>query len=129
MSGDEDLSRFANRLRGLQSLTHSAAKDAAERVEVVVKQTAAAGTDLDGKPWPPKKDGTRALPNAASAVSAVARGAVIVVTLVGAYVYHQFSKGPQRRAILPDGGAGTPKRVAEAIRAATQDAFKRAMSR
>lgn len=128
MSADEDLSRFANRLRSLQSVTSSAAKEAAERVAVVVKQTAAAGTDLDGKAWPAKKDGTRALPNAAGAVSAFALGTMVVVKLVGAYVYHQFSKGRQR-SILPDGGAGTPKRIAEALRAATQDAFRRAMSR
>jgi hypothetical protein len=123
---DAALAAYAARLRGLAAMAGAAARNAAPRVEGVVKATATGGTDVDGRPWLPKKDGTRALANAASAISVAVRGVAIVVTLQGAYVYHQFSKSRQRR-ILPDAGAGMPARIAGAVRAAATDAFQRTM--
>lgn len=83
MSGDAELEAFAARLRSLKGLDVAAAAEAAPLVDALVKGAAAAGTDLDGTPWPPKKDGSRALPNAAGAISAVANGAFVVLRLIG----------------------------------------------
>ena len=129
MSGDAELAAFVSRLRDLKSLATVAAKEAAPLVEGTLRETAAAGTDPDGNPWPPKRDGSRALPNAAGAISAVAKGTAVVVVLTGAYVYHQFSKGKSRRRILPDRGTTLPARVAQALRNATERAFARVMGR
>jgi hypothetical protein len=125
MSADEDLAAYAKRLRGLKGLAPAAAKEAAPLVEAAIKKTAAAGTDIDGKPWPAKRDGTRALPNAASAISAVASGAAVIVSLIGNYVFHNTAKGPDRRRILPDSGAGIPPAIAAALQTATKQAFER----
>ena len=129
MSGDAALAAFVTRLRDLRSLATAAANDAAPLVENAIRETAAAGTDPDGRPWPPKRDGSRALPNAAAAISAVAKGTAVVVVLTGAYVYHQFSKGKDRRRVIPDGGSGLPPRVASVLRAAAERAFARVMGR
>lgn len=121
-----DLDAFAKRLRGLKDLTSAAAREAAPLVEAAIKSTAAAGTDIDGRPWPPKKDGTRALPNVAAAISAAAVGTLVVARLVGPYVWHQYAKpDDRRRQILPDSGAGVPLRIAAALRAGVQLAFQR----
>lgn len=129
MSGDAELAAFVRRLRDLKSLASVAAQEAAPLVERTLRETASAGTDPDGKLWPPKRDGARALPNAANAITAVAKGAAVVVLLTGAYVYHHFSKGKDRRRIIPDGGSGVPSRVAGALRAAATRAFERVMGR
>ena len=124
---DEALAAYARRLRGLRELSAEAAKEAAPRLEKLVQGTAAAGTDVDGKPWPTKRDGSRALPNAAGAISAVANGMAVIVKLVGAYVFHNSAKGADRRRILPESGAGIQKSVAHECREATKRAFERLM--
>lgn len=125
MSGADQLTALAVKLRGLKGLAPEAAKIAAPLVEEVVKTTAAEGTDIEGKAWPAKRDGTRALPNAAGAISAVANGAAVIVRLVGAYVFHNNAKGADRRRILPDSGAGIPPKIAAALEKATKQAFER----
>jgi hypothetical protein len=127
MSADEALGRFAARLRGLKQLAPELAKEAAPLVEAAVKATAAAGTTVDGKTWPTKRDGGRALPNAASAVTVAANGAVVIVRLAGAYVFHHRSKGRDQRRILPDAGAGIPKVLTDAIDEAKRRVFARLM--
>lgn len=129
MNGDEALAAYVRRLRAMKILARDAAKEAAPLVESVVKEQAAAGTDQDGKSWPPKKDGSRALPDAAAAVSAAAAGARIVVSLVGGYVFHDRSKGKFRRSILPDAGAGIPARILEALERGAANAFRKVLKR
>ncbi len=124
---DEELAAYAKRLRGLKGFAAQAAKEAAPRVERVVKATAAAGTDPEGKAWPLKRDGGRALPNAADAISVTARGAIVIVRLVGAYVYHNRAKGSALRRILPDSAASIPINIRDEIRAAMKDVFERMM--
>ncbi len=125
MSADGDLAAYVAKLRGLKVLAPQAAKEAAPLVEAAIKKTAAAGTDIDGKPWPAKRDGTRALPDAAGAISAVATGAAVIVSLIGNYVFHNAAKGADRRRILPDSGAGIPPAIAAALQKATKQAFQR----
>ena len=126
MSGEE-LAAYAQRLRSLKTLAPAAAKEAAPLVADVVRTDAAAGTAPDGKAWPPKRDGGRALPNAASAITAVANGVAVIVKLVGPYIFHHYAKGKDQRRILPDSGAGIPPRIAAALRRATAEAFRRVM--
>ncbi len=125
MSADDELAAFASKLRSLKGLAPQAAKEAAPLVEAAIKKTAAAGTDINGTPWPVKRDGARALPNAAGAISAVANGAAVIVTLIGNYVFHNSAKGPDRRRILPDSGAGIPPAIAAVLQRATEQTFRR----
>ncbi len=125
MSADGDLAAYAAKLRSLKGMAPQAAKEAAPLIEAAIKKTAAAGTDIDGTPWPAKRDGTRALPSAAGAISAVANGAAVIVTLIGNYVFHNAAKGTDRRRILPDTGAGIPPTIAAVLHKATQQAFQR----
>ncbi|MBX3218915.1 MAG: hypothetical protein KF795_00265 [Labilithrix sp.] len=124
-----DLDAFAAKIRRLRNLAIDAAKEAAPDVEKLVRETAAAGTDVEGRPWPPKRDGSRALANAAGAVTAVARGVAVILKLSGAYVFHHRSKGKERRPILPEGGASMPPRLAAVLRAAAARAFRTAIGR
>jgi hypothetical protein len=124
---DAALSAYATRLRGLKNLARVAAAEAAPAILAAVQKTAAAGTDPEGKPWPPKRDGTQALPNVAGAITAVAKGAVVLVKLTGAYVFHHYAKGKDRRRILPDGGAGIPPQISEAVKTASERAFAKLM--
>lgn len=125
---DAALAAYAARLRNLKTLAPAAAREAAPLVEAVIRDEAAAGVDPDGRAWAPKKDGGRALPNAAGAIRAVANGVAVIVKLTGAYVYHHYSKSAAyRRRILPDSGAGVPPRIADALKRATAEAFRRAM--
>lgn len=125
MSGDEDLAAFAARLRHLKGFAEAAAIEAAPLVEAEVKRTAAAGIDVDGNPWPPKRDGGRALPAAADAVSAAANGAFVILKLLGPYVFHQRAKpSDHRRPILP-----TSSVLPATLRAALVEGARRAFER
>ena len=102
------------------------ARAAVPFVDAAVKATAAAGTTPDGKPWAPTKGGGRALENAASALSTSSSGSVVTVTLSGPEVFHNAGGRVPKRQILPDGGAGVPKNVAEALTKAAAQGFTRA---
>lgn len=118
---DEMIATF----RALEKLPEDVAKAAAPGVEAAVKQTTAAGQAPDGTPWLPKKDGGRALVNAAAAVTGKAVGSVIVVAVRGVEAFHHYGAGVPRRQIIPDPGT-LPPRVAEAVRAAADRVFARA---
>lgn len=97
-------------------------------VDEAVKATAEAGTTPDGTPWEPRKDGGRALANAAAALSTRAVGDVVQVTLRAPEAIHNFGTGHvPRRQILPDGGAGIPQNVADALDRACTEGFRRAL--
>lgn len=127
MSGDDELTAYIARLRGLNGAIEAVAIEAAPLVEDVIKATASAGTDGEGRVWPTKKDGSRALPNAADAVSVEANGNVIISKVVGGESYHQKSKGKRRRLVLPDGGAGIPPPVVDAVKIAVSRVLARLM--
>lgn len=126
--GTAALDAMIRSLRGIRGIANEIAAEAAPLVQGVVRASAAAGRDLNGKPWPPKRDGTRALPDAASAVTAQALGSAVVVTLTGAYVYHDSAEGPDRRRILPDTGAGLPAPISDALTEAATRVFQRRMA-
>lgn len=115
MSGDAALAAYAARLRSLQTTAVDAAKVAAPLIEEAAKAPAAAGTAPDGTAWQPKKDNRRALPNAASAIVAVANGTIVTIKLAGVYVFHHFAKPKYRRAIIPRSGESIPQPIKAAI--------------
>ncbi len=114
--GAEALSGLAARLRELPKLGASIARESAPSCQAIARETAAAGTTPDGAPWAPRKsDGGRALVNAAAAITARAVDDVVMLVLAGVNVFHN----PTRR-ILPDTGAGVPRRYVDAIRTAAR---------
>lgn len=115
-----DLASLAARLRALPSIGPQIAKAAAADVLAEAQATAAAGTTPTGEAWAPRKDGARALPKAATALSVRVDGDVIVLVLDGVYVYQQ-----KKRPILPTFGLGVPPKIAAAIRDASRAVLTR----
>jgi len=109
------LERMIASVRSMAMLVEDAAPLVASAVESQLRATAGAGQAPDGTPWPPKKDGGRALANAAAAISASAVGAVVVVVLSGPEVFHHFgAQGKPRRQIIPTGVL--PQKLGDAVR-------------
>lgn len=128
-SNDEGLASLdalIARVRKLGKMPEDVARVGAPLVLEAAKKTARAGTTPEGKPWPLTKKGDRALVNAADHLSVKASGPTITLTLKGkAEVVHNYgdSKAPKRQ-ILPDGGAGVPKGIADAVRKAAIQVFE-----
>jgi hypothetical protein len=120
--GDETLRAIVKRLRAF-GLAASMATEAVPLVEAAVKATAAAGTDPYGEPWRPKKDGGRALPDAADAVSVESNGKIIRITVRGGEAA-QNRYGVRR--LLPR--RKLPKAILEALREGARRAWVKAMS-
>lgn len=80
----------------------------------------------DGKPWPKKVDGGRALQGAASGLSVRADGTTIVAELDGVHARHHHGRvrGGIARPILP---TRISERFANAIRRILSGEFRRAM--
>lgn len=103
MSAMSDLLAFGAAVGQLEQLAERGAAAAAPLVEAEAKKTARAGTDPSGMPWAPKKDGSRALKNAADHVSAHAAGSFVVVELAGVDNWHQDgAQGKEVRRVIPD---------------------------
>lgn len=123
-----DLNAMIARIRSLGPLASEVAAEAAPAIERLVVAAAAAGTNIDGKAWTPKKDGSRALPNVANDLSVVATGTVIQIRLTGNEVFWQHAKGKKgraRREVLPDGGAGVPPAMADIVARTAARVFAR----
>lgn len=119
---DEMIASF----RQMSQLPERVAERVAPALEAKLKATASAGTSPDGKPWAPKKDGGRAMPNAAQAISVRAIGPTVRVTLSGPEVFHHYGRGSTevRRPIIPDSGAGMPPVVADILEEESAKAFE-----
>lgn len=120
---EESLRSMIRRLRAFGQGAE-VAREAAPLIEQALKATAAAGTDPDGKPWKSKKDGSRALPDAADALT-VTPGAMLVTIRVrgGEAVQNRFGFRrmlPRRKQI--------PKAIYAALREGAARAWKKAMS-
>lgn len=130
MSGFDDIDRMVAKCRAIGEIASTTAKIAAPLVAAAVKETVSGGADpTDGSAWKPKKDGGgKPLANAASAIAVKTLGSVIQLILTGHNVFHHYgARGgalPKRR-ILPDSGAGIPKKLADILQAAAAKEFKR----
>jgi hypothetical protein len=133
MDGYGELDAFIAKVQALGTLPTEVATRAAPKVEEANRRTAKAGTTADGKPWAPKRDGSRALLNAAEAVHAVAHGTVITLRLDATATGSQKVQAIQNfgtkripaRPILPQAGAGLPAPIVQAITGAASLAFEK----
>lgn len=126
--GGAALDAFAARLRALGAAGLPAvAREAVPLVQLEARATAAAGTDPYGQAWRPRRDGSRAIPEAAAAVDVVARGPVVVVRVArGAAIQNQLSESVGRR-VIPDAMRGIPPRILAALEEAAKRVFLKAM--
>lgn len=129
-TADESLTEMIRKLRALGAhLPAEVARRAAPLVLAEVQRTARAGTTPDGKPWPEKKGGGRALVHAADHLSVKANGSTIILTLTGKaeVVHNAGDKRNPKRQILPDAGAAMPPAIIEACKRAAREAWTEAM--
>lgn len=121
-----DFDAIIAQVRAFGDFASEVAKEAAPLVEEAIKKTAAAGTDINGRPWKPKADGGRPLVHAADAVTVKANGPTVIATLSGVEVFHHEGTGRlPRRPILPDAGAGMPEAITRACEEAASRVFAR----
>lgn len=118
----------ALRRAGSSEIEKKIAERAEEEIRDALTETLNAGEDPDGKPWELTKKGARAYKNAASRLKVTASGPRITIEISGpeGYAQNGTKRIPQRR-MIPDGGAGTPKVVADALDRAAEAVFKREM--
>lgn len=120
MSIDDMIADF----RKLEGLDAAIAKAAAPRLETIAKNRAAAGVDPSGAAWKPrKKDGGRALANAAAHVRAEAKGSIVTLVLDGPEYWSQKAAPegslPQRK-VIPDVGDALPDDMRAELELVTQ---------
>lgn len=125
MSGDAAMQAMIDRVRRLGAMPAEVAKVAAPLVEDVAKRAAAAGTNVEGKAWRPRKDGKPALVNMAIAVGARAVGSVVQLFLQGTSTGSTKVQAIQaaRREVLPAGAV--PTAIADEIKRAADQVFAR----
>lgn len=118
------LDNLIARLRRSKDFVARAAPAAAAAVEGVLRATASAGTSPDGAAWEPRvRDGGRALPKAAGAITCKAVGTVLLAKLAFPYSLHDQGQGHAvKRQIMPHGSA--PPAVMDAIKRALIDAWR-----
>src|SRR5262245_46050013 len=93
------LDKMIATLRSMPQFAKEAAPEIAKAALASIQRELAAGNDPQtGTPWPLKKDGSRALKNAAKAVSVTTVGSTIILTATGPEVFHHFgAQGKPRR--------------------------------
>jgi hypothetical protein len=129
VSGSIALDAFIQGLDKLGSdFTRKVAKESEMLVATAVRAQAAAGTDAEGKVWPSRKDGSRAMPKAAEYVWVDAKGPVVVIKVKsrGAAIQGNLRED-RRRRILPDSGKPLPREIVAALQEGAMRAFDKAM--
>jgi hypothetical protein len=93
-------------------------------IQAGLEKTLSAGEEPAGKGWAPRKSGGKAYAHAAGHVVTKHYGKLIRVTLSGPEVYGHFGNShlPQRK-MIPDGGAGMPPSIADALGKGASEAF------
>lgn len=117
MAGQEQLDEMIARIRKIPAIAKDSAPEAAGEMLRTIRETIAAGTDCDGKPWAPRQDdGGRPLKNAAAAVKVAPIGARIFARVYGPEAKHHLgrARGGIIRGIIPTHLTDT---LAERIRA------------
>jgi hypothetical protein len=116
MSGGlESLDELIQRLRTFGGALPQIAQSLVPVLEDEAAAAIAAQRGMGGEKWPATKDGKPALQNALGALQIEARGTVVLLTLSGHHVWHQYGTfRTPKRPILPS--AGLNKRIGNAIR-------------
>lgn len=115
-SGQSTVQDWADRLL---SFAGNAGTTMAQRMAPVIEGelATAAGSNrsASGEAWAPTKDGKKALAGVMSAITVKAIDTVVLVTLTGHHVFHEFgTHRTPRRSLLPHGGL--PDRIGNLIR-------------
>ena len=127
--GDAVLKAMIDKLRSLGKDGLRQAAEAA-RLEVIdaVEQTARAGEDANGNPWPLRKDGEQAMPKAANYITGQVidgiDGPAVQLKVTGPYAINHHRKKPRRR-ILPIAGEPIPKSITDAMAKGAKRAFEK----
>ena len=122
------LDQWIENLRSVHGLVSAAAPAIAAQIKDSIDESIAAGTSPEGVAWLPKKDGRRALVNAAKAVSTDVSGNFIFLFLEGYEVFHHYgTKSLPARPILPTGGV--PVKLGNAIRTGLIDLAEKWLTR
>lgn len=112
-----------SRLRGFPESIRAEAPGLAKAVQRELEADIAAGRAPDGSTWPLRKGGGKALANAAAKLTGAAIGTVLLFTLRGAEVWHNFgTRHVPKRQILPS--SGLPTNLAVAIKKGVVEVFK-----
>lgn len=111
--------------RSMPGLAKEAAPAIRDLVLATLREDLSAGrSPATGASWAEKKDGGRALKNAAAAISAALSGTTIVVSLGAPEVFHHFgAQGKPRREQLPRGVL--PFKLGDAIRKGLVEPFRK----
>ncbi len=121
------LEQMIAELNAFESFDARTAQIAAPKLQEAVRSQARAGLDPNGKPWPLKKDGSRALVNAAAHVRAIAVGPRVDLIVDGPEYFHQTVKPdgtlPQRK-IIPSVGDALPPALQAALDEASSEALR-----
>lgn len=104
-----------------------AAKESAPLVQDAARATAAAGTDPYGEPWRLRRDGQRAIPEAAAAVDAIARGPVVVIRVHRGAAIQNYLGEAHRRQVIPSAGKPLPGGIVAALQEGAARAFRKAV--
>lgn len=155
-SGSSALQAFIAGVESLRTMNEQVAKVAEPGVAAVARASAAAGEAPDGEAWPARKEGGKALPGAAAAITSSSKGSRIELKIGAPYVFHNHGAGGHseskeavrhrkrsasehaksgtsskfhapRRQILPDPGEPIPAEMNDAIQAAAARVFGRAV--
>lgn len=126
MSGDAQLAAMIERIRAFGSTaTEATAREAAPLVQEAAQASAAAGTDPYGNAWAPRKDGSRAMPNAAANVLAYPVGEIVRLVARGGIAIQNRLKKPRRT--LPKEGE-LSARIVLALEEGARRAFTKAFT-
>lgn len=110
-----DIREMAARARAVAKMPAEVAPIVARELKGWVAENIAAGRGPGGETWPAKKDGGRALQNAAKALSTRVAGTVAMLILAAPELFHHFgAQGKPVRRIMP---GNIPARLGDAIRA------------
>ena len=122
--GYAQLEAFRRRIARVKDLPKRAAPVVAAELERITREHIAKGVDPDGRPWPLRQDGKRALQTAGNGLSSRAVGTVALVRLDGKSVLHHLGavRGGIKRQILP--GRRLPPEYVKAVRAAVVREFR-----
>jgi hypothetical protein len=128
MSGYESLDEMVKRLRGVGGALPQIAQSLVPVLESEAAAAVASQQSMSGEKWPATKDGAPALQGAMGALKVEARGTVILLTLSGHHVWHQYGTArTPKRPIIPS--AGLNAKVGNAIRFGIADAGVAFMTR
>ena len=113
------LAKLSRDLRALPAeLAHDLAPVGAAKLDTLLRENISAGVGPDGKAWPLRQDGGKALPDAGDHLTVRAVGTVILARLEGPPALHHLgiARGRVVRQIIPTKAA--PQPVLDAITAA-----------